>query len=206
MGKRVIVVPPQAISVNVSVDVAQHSAPSPAHAAAAGAPAAAPQPTTQVDTAVTVSAAGWAPPAHPAAPAGPYSPPFSMPTSDVLRRKLPGLAPTPSSRLGDHVHSATCVEQGCALLSIDMPPARSAARPWASIGWVLVALVMWTLQYSVVLPLAYLGAVARSGVLQAIGWFAVLFCGLGPVLSLFYLCSPAVPRSALRPWGLAQVA
>jgi hypothetical protein len=86
-----------------------------------------------------------------------------------------------------------------------MPSARPT-RPWASVGWVLIALVMWSLQYSLVLPLAYLGAVAKSGMLQAVGWFAVLFCGFGPLLSLFYFCNPSIPRSAVRPWGLAEVA
>lgn len=202
MGKRVIVVPPQGVSVNVSVNVGQQ-APQPATGHGTGATA--PQ-TTQVNTAVTVGAPGWAAPA-PAATgrSGPYTPPFSMPTSDVLRRTLPGLARAPQLGLGDHVHTAVCAEQGCALLSVAMPPARSATRPWVAVGWVLIALVMWTLQYSIVLPLAYLGAVAKSGAAQAIGWFAVLFCGLGPFLSLFYLCSPAVPRAAVRPWGLAQI-
>lgn len=199
MPKRVIVVPPQGVSVNVSVNVGQQQAPP--SAPGAGAAAAAPGSTTQVNTAVTVGPPVWAA----AAPACPYNPPFSMPTSDVLRRKLPGLARAPQMALGDHIHTARCAEEGCALLSAAVPSARSAARPWSVIGWVLTALVMWTLQYSVVLPLAYLGAVAKSGALQALGWFAVLFCGLGPLLSLLYLCSPAVPRSALRPWGLDQV-
>lgn len=193
MPKRVIVVPPQGVSVSVSVNVSQQPVP---HQAAAA--TATPLPTTQVNTAVTVGAPVWTP------PTGPYVPPFTMPTSDVLRRKLPGLARTSRLGLGDHVHTARCAEEGCALLSLTAPSARTA-RPWASIGWVLIALVMWSLQYSLVLPLAYLGAVAKSGTLQVVGWIAVLFCGLGPVLSLCYVCAPSVPRSALRPWGLAEV-
>ena len=193
MPKRVIVVPPQSVSVSVSVNVGQQQAPHPAPGAAS---TSALPPTTQVNTAVTVGAPAWTP------PTGPYVPPFTMPTSDVLRRKLPGLARTPQLGLGDHVHTARCAEEGCALLSLATPSARPA-RPWASIGWLLIALVMWSLQYSLVLPLAYLGAVAKSGTVQVVGWIAVLFCGLGPLLSLFYLCAPSVPRSALRPWGLA---
>lgn len=195
MPKRVIVVPPQGVSVNVSVNVGQQQA---SHSPSVETPAAAPQPATHVNTTVTVGAPAWTP------STGPYVPPFTMPTSDVLRRTLPGLSHAPRPGLGDHIHTASCAEHGCALLSLTMPSARPT-RPWASVGWMLIALVMWSLQYSLVLPLAYLGAVAKSGMLQAVGWFAVLFCGLGPLLSLFYLCSPSVPRSALRPWGLAEV-
>ncbi|HWH29771.1 MAG TPA: hypothetical protein VNU26_12525, partial [Mycobacteriales bacterium] len=56
--------------------------------------------------------------------------------------------------------------------------------------------------YSLIVPLAWLGAVAHSTGAKALGWFAILFCGLGPFYALFYLCSPAVPRQALCPWGL----
>jgi hypothetical protein len=206
MGKKVFVVPPQSVSVNVSVNVnagqvlipAQHS-PTPVQP-----PAPAPQPlatSAQVDTAVTVgSAHGWGVAPAPV-PAGPYTPPFSMPKSDVLRRKVPMLARRTSLGLGDHVHAPACAETGCGLLAAAAPE-RPVTRPWAVVGWLLVAVVVWVLQYSFVLPLAYLGAVAKSGPAQALGWFAILLCGLGPFYSLFFVCSPAVPRAELRPWGL----
>ncbi len=46
------------------------------------------------------------------------------------------------------------------------------------------------------------GAVAQSAGAKALGWFAILLCGLGPFYALFYAFSPHVPRQALRPWGL----
>ena len=186
MGKKqIIVVPPQAVSVSVSVDVGTDPAP-PAPARQAHVPAQGGalagfglgSPRTQVNTAVTVGA----PPAWGAAggpvPTGPYVPPFSMPTSDVLRRHLPGLTRQASLPLGDHVHSVGCAENGCPLLAAPLPP-RLRVRPWAMVSWLLVALVVWIIQYSLVVPLAYLGAVARSGMMQALGWVAILLCGSG---------------------------
>ncbi len=212
MGKKqIIVVPPQAVSVNVSVNVgAGQASPAPAqpaHVPAQGGALAGHEsvsPRTQVNTAVTVGA----PPAWGAAggpvPTGPYVPLFSMPASDVLRRKLPGLTRQAALPLGDHVHSVDCAENGCPLLAASLPP-RPRVRAWAMLGWLLVALVVWVIQYSLVVPLAYLGAIARSGTMQALGWVAILLFGLGPLYALFYLCSPAVPRAALRPWGLNEL-
>ncbi len=212
MGKKqIIVVPPQAVSVNVSVSVgAGQASPAPAqqaHVPAQGGALAGHElgsPRTQVNAAVAVGA----PPAWGAVggplPTGPYVPLFSMPASDVLRRKFPGLTRQASLPLGDHVHSVDCAENGCPLLAASLPP-RPRVRPWAMLGWLLVALAVWVIQYSLVVPLAYLGAVARSGTMRALGWVAILLFGLGPLYALFYLCSPAVPRAALRPWGLNEL-
>jgi hypothetical protein len=206
MAKKIIVVPPQSVSVNVSVNVGTgQTTPAPAqhgHIPAQAFPSPVPQhQPVQVNTGVAV---GTAPPwgvVPAAAPTGPYTPPFTMPTSDLLRRKVPMLARRTSLGLGDHVHTPVCAESGCPLLAASVQP-RPATRPWSVLGWMLVALVVWCVQYGFVVPLAYLGAVAQSGIGRAIGWFAILLCGFGPFFSLFYLCSPAVPRSALRPWGL----
>jgi hypothetical protein len=201
MGKKVFVVPPQAVSVNVNVNVGQQLP----HPPAAPAPGAVPQqyapPATQVHTAVNVGAPAWQTAAAPAVPRGPYTPPFQMPTSDVLRRTIPMLARRAETGLGDHVHTAACLEQNCALLTAAVPQ-KVTARPWAMLGWLLVAVCVWLVQYSLIVPLTWLGAVAHSTGAKVIGWFAILFCGFGPFYALFYLCSPAVPRQALRPWGL----
>ncbi len=212
MGKKqIVVVPPQAVSVNVSVDVAAGQAP-PAPAQEVHVPTQGGAPAdyqlgsrTEVNTAVTVAAPpAWSASGGPV-PSGPYVARFNMPASDVLRRMLPGLArQAPPLPLGDHVHSVECAESGCPLLAASLPP-RPRVRPWATLGWLLVALGVWVIQYSLVVPLAYLGAVARSGVMQAVGWVAILLFGFGPLYALFYLCSPAVPRAALRPWGLNEV-
>ncbi len=212
MGKKqIIVIPPQVVSVNVSIDVgAGQAAPAQGQQAQVPTQGGAPaghefgSPRTQVNTAVTVGAPPAWGAAPPPVPSGPYVPLFSMPTSDVLRRNLPGLARPASLPLGDHVHSVDCAENGCPLLAASLPP-RPKIRPWAMLGWLLVALVVWVIQYSLVVPLAYLGAVARTGVMQAVGWVAILLFGFGPLYALFYLCSPAVPRAALRPWGLNEL-
>lgn len=207
MGKKVFVVPPQSVSVNVNVSVnVGQQAPQqqvPQQPGAVPQQYAPPQyapPAAQVNTAVHVGAPAW-PVATTSVPRGTYVPPFQMPTSDVLRRTIPKLARRSELGLGDHVHTAGCLEQGCALLSASVP-AKVTARPWAMCGWLLVAACLWLVQYSLVVPLAWLGAVAHSGGAKAIGWFAILLCGFGPFYSLFYLCSPSVPRQALRPWGL----
>lgn len=192
MGKKVFVVPPQAVSVSVSVNV---GSPPQQQVPQQYAP-----PATQVSTAVHVGAPG-AQAAAPATPRGPYVPPFQMPTSDVLRRTVPKLARRSELGLGDHVHTASCVEQGCPLLSATMPE-KVTVRPWAMLGWLLVAACVWVVQYSLIVPLAWLGAIAHTSGAKALGWFAILLCGFGPFFSLFYLCAPAVPRQALRPWGL----
>lgn len=189
MGKKVFVVPPQSVSVNVSVNVGQQVPQQ--HA----------PPAAHVNTAVHVGAPAWPVVTTTSVPGGPYVPPFQMPTSDVLRRTIPKLARRSELGLGDHVHTARCAEQGCALLSASVP-GRVTARPWAIFGWLLVAVCVWLVQYSLIVPLAWLGAVAHSGGAKAIGWFAILLCGFGPFYSLFYLASPSVPRQALRPWGL----
>jgi len=207
MGKKVFIVPPQAVNVNVSVNVGDQSPPQPPVTAAPGAlpqqyalaPAPTPTP-TQVNTAVIVGPQMW-PASVPAVPAGPYTPPFQMPTSDVLRRNVPMLARRAALGLGDHVHNAECLERECALLSTSVP-AKVTTRPWAIVGWLLVAACVWLVQYFFIVPLVWLGAVAHSTGAKALGWFAILLCGLGPFYALFYLCSPAVPRQALRPWGL----
>ena len=193
MGKKVFVVPPQAVNVSVNVNVGQH-APS---AGGAVPPQYAP---ASVNTAVHVVAGGSATSA-PRAPREPFVPSFRMPTSDVLRRTIPALARPTQLGLGEHVHTSTCLEHGCALLSAPVP-AKITARPWAAVGWLLVAVVVWLVQYSLLVPLVWLGAVAQSAGARALGWFAILLCGLGPFYSLFYVFSPAVPRQALSPWGL----
>lgn len=207
MGKRVIIVPPQAVSVNVSVSVGtqpvqqgQVPAQPPPHQQL---DLQQPQP-TQVNTAVHVAAGGWPGPVG-NVEQGPYVPSFQMPTSDVLRRNIPKLARAGQGPgLGDHVHDAKCAEDGCDLLAASLP-APVQVRPWAILGWVLVALCVWSVQYSLIVPLVWLGAVAHSAGAKTAGWFAILLCGFGPFFSLFYLCSPAVPKHALTPWGLAQI-
>lgn len=194
MGKKVFVVPPQSVSVNVSVNVGQQVP------AQQGAPQQVAPPAAQVNTSVHVGAPAWAGVTAPV-PRGPYVPPFQMPTSDVLRRTIPQLARRNELGLGDHVHTGRCLEQGCALLNASVP-GRVTARPWAMFGWLLVAVCVWLVQYSLIVPLAWLGAVAHSGGAKAVGWFAILLCGFGPLYSLFYLAAPSVPRQALRPWGL----
>jgi hypothetical protein len=203
MGKKVIIVPPpQAVSVNVSVNVGQQVPQQwvPQGQIPQQQQVAPPAPPTQVNTAVTVGASPW--PAAAVQPRGPYVPPFQMPTSDVLRRTIPGLARQHGLGLGDHVHTAECLDRGCDLLSAAVPH-KTSVRPWAMIGWVLVALLVWSVQYSLLVPLVWLGAVAQSTLAKALGWFAILLCGLGPFYALFYLFSPAVPRQALTPWGLS---
>ena len=208
MGKKVFVVPPQAVNVSVSVNVGQQpvpQAPPPPQQDAAGVAGVPPQyapPSTYVHTAVNAGAAPWPAATTPAVPRGPYTPPFQMPTSDVLRRTIPALGRRDGLGLGDHVHTAGCLEQGCALLTTAVP-AKVNARPWVMFGWLLVAACVWLVQYSFVVPLAWLGAVAHSTGAKAVGWFLILLCGLGPFYALFYLCSPAVPRQALTPWGLS---
>ena len=209
MGKKVFVVPPQQVSVNVSVNVGQQiptqQAPPPQEPVQAGqipqqpvyAPAA-----TNVSTSVQVGAPAWGD--HPtmrAVPAGPYQPPFRMPTSDVLRRTIPKLGRQNQNSLGDHVHTPACAETGCALLHATLPT-KVAFRPWAMLGWLLVAACVWVFQYSLIVPLAWLGAVATSDAGKVVGWFLILLCGFGPFYALYYLCAPAVPRQALIPWGL----
>lgn len=187
MRKQVIVVPPQSVSVNVSVNVGGQATP------------AAPAPAQPVSAAVAVTTGAPLP-----APQPEWQPPFQMPVSDVLRRRVPFLAHKQPSVLGDHVHDSACVDGSCALLQQQLPP-RPASNPVAIVGWMLAAVVMWTLQYSLVLPLSHLGAVARSGAAQAIGYFLILLCGFGLFYSAYYACTPAVPRPALRPWGLAPL-
>jgi hypothetical protein len=202
----VFVVPPQSVSVNVSVNVGQQTVPQVPPvlqqdpAAGVVPPQYAPPP-THVHTAVNVGAPSLPTVTTAAVPQGPYMPPFQMPTSDVLRRTIPKLARRDDLGLGDHVHTAGCLEGGCALLTTALP-AKVNTRPLAIFGWLLVAACMWLVQYSFILPLAWLGAVAHSTGAKAAGWFAILLCGLGPFYALFYLCSPAVPRRALTPWGL----
>ena len=186
MGKKVIVVPPQPVHVNVNVTVGGASAaPAPPVTAAPAWQAAVPPHQTSGQS------------------TAPYTPPFSLPASDVLRRKVPMFAHPEPFALGDHVHNAQCIDNGCGLLTTQLPP-RVTAKPWAVVGWLLVALLVWALQYSVVVPLAWLGAVAKSGGARLVGWIAILFCGFGPFYSLFYLCSANVPRHALQPWGLSK--
>ena len=202
MGKKIIVVPPQAVSVNVSVTVGGGPAtPAPLLATPAvqaqppAVPAAPWPPMTQVNTSVLTGV-------HSGTElTAPFTPSFSMPASDVLRRKVPMLARREASVLGDHVHTAGCFEDDCALLSAQLPP-KVTAKPWVAICWLLLAACVWVVQYSLVVPLAWLGAVAKSGGAKTVGWFAILLCGFGPFYSLFYAFSPHVPRHALRPWGL----
>ena len=196
MGKKVFVVPPQAVNVNVSVNVGQH-VPQQQMPPYVPQQYAAP---TQVNTAVHVGVPPWPVTATPVA-RGPYVPQWQMPTSDVLRRSIPKLAGGSDLGLGDHVHTSDCLEHGCALLSTAVP-AKVTTRPWAMFGWLLVAACIWLVQYSLIVPLVWLGAVAHSTGAKAIGWFAILLCGFGPFYALFYLCSPTVPRQAMRPWGL----
>lgn len=201
MGKKVFVVPPQAVNVNVSVNVQP-----PVLAVQSASMPDGPPGSTQVNTSVQVGAPSWAHAGQLATvPTGPYVPPFQMPTSDVLRRKIPMLSRQQQLGLGDHVHTASCVEQECALLAARIS-AKVTARPWAVVGWLLVAVCVWVLQYSLVVPLAWLGAVARSGAGKAIGFVAILICGFGPLYALFYRFSPHVPRGALVPWGLSEEA
>jgi hypothetical protein len=206
MGKKVIVVPPQNVSVNVNVNVGQQPAvPAQPHAPGLEQPQpfAQPAPAAQVNTAVHAGAPAW--PGPVALPRGPYEPPFHMPTSDVLRRNIPRRARAAhGTGIADHVHDVSCAEHGCVFLAAALAPA-SAARPWALLGWLLVALCVWSVQYTLIVPLIWLGAVARSGGAKAFGWFAVLFCGCGPFYSLYYLFSTDVPNSGLTPWGLSQI-
>ncbi len=198
MGKKVIIVPPQSVNVSVNVNVGQQVPQQQVPQ----------QQGTQVNTAVHVGAA-W--PVVAPAPSGPYTPPFDMPTSDVLRRTIPKLARLDQQRaqaelgLGDHVHTPQCAESGCSLLTAHLPH-KVSLRPWAMFGWLLVAACVWVVQYSLIVPLAWLGAVAKSGGAKAAGWFAILLCGFGPFYALYYLCSPAVPKNALTPWGLSSKA
>lgn len=215
MSKKVFIVPPQNVSVNVSVNVGQQpvAAPGPQYGEVPAPPQAYEQPfqqqvpAAQVNTSVHVGALGRGTTsgAGHLAQQGPYVPSFQMPTSDVLRRTIPRLArESQGAGIGDHVHDAQCAEHGCELLAAALPaPVR--ARPWAIVGWLLVALCVWAVQYSLIVPLVWLGAVARSGGARAVGWIAILLCGFGPFYSLFYVVSPAVPNRGLTPWGLSEI-
>src|SRR4051812_16475237 len=107
MAKKVFVVPPQAVSVNVSVTVGEVAS-SPAPLVTPTAQAQQPVvpgprlPTTQVNTSVFAGVPIGT------EVAAPYTPPFCMPASDVLRRKVPMLARRGEFVLGDHVHMASC--------------------------------------------------------------------------------------------------
>lgn len=129
-----------------------------------------------------------------------FAPAFGLPVSDVLRSRLRPPVRRPSLGLGDHVHNTDCLDGNCGLITEPIPN-QSALRYVTFAAWLVVALFVWLVQYAFVVPLACLPAVAHAPKTRLLGYFAILFCGLGIFYSLFYLAAPAVPRDALRPWG-----
>lgn len=186
---------PVAVSVNVNVNTGGSTAPADVPVVEAVSTAASPTP-----VAPSIPAQRLSP-----EPDGVFVPSFGLPASDVLSSRLRPPVRRPSLGLGDHVHNADCLDGACGLIA-EPVPSQGAMRYVTFAVWLFVAVFVWFVQYAFVVPLACLPAVAHTSKTRLVGYFAILFCGLGVFYSLYYLAAPAVPRDALRPWGLATSA
>lgn len=135
----------------------------------------------------------------PAAPRPAPSLNRDLPGDDLIRRAIASTRRRPLE-LGEHVHSAGCVEDGCTLLGQRAHDPGPKQYAQALLAVLVAVLFAWPLQYCYVTPLVglrYATSDSRSRTWGIVG----VVCGLGVFYSLAYLAMPQVPRQALTPWG-----